>query len=264
MLGDVSAVRQQGRPEIRRAVPGARSATSATTKTGTPDVLDKTPDRDRRPAPTVTRPESKVPRAETLSHARRFRGDGAAADSEIPLRLHLRRRRDRRRGPRQPKGLRRIRLRAARAQRRLRPRPDHDAVRQDLRLAVRHSADGLFGAVRLSRRHRADARRGCRKRADDPLSASSLITLEDVRRENPGRLVPGLSGGRAGADRAAGRPGGGGRLRHLRGHRRRAGAAEPREQHPQRLSGADRGHAAVLPGIRSRIRTGCSAPGRAR
>ena len=92
-----------------------------------------------------------------ISLARRFRADGAAPDSEIPLRLHLRRRRDRRRVARQPQSLRRIRLCAARAQRRLRPRPDHDAVRQDLCLAVRHSADGLFGALRLSRRHRADA-----------------------------------------------------------------------------------------------------------
>ena len=76
------------------------------------------------------------------------------------------------------------------------------------------------------------------------LSASSLITLEDVRAANPGRVVPGLSRRPAGADRAAGRSRRGGRLRHLRRHRRRAGAAEPREQHPQRLSGAARDHAA--------------------
>ena len=34
-------------------------------------------------------------------------------------------------------------------------------------LAVRHSADGLFGASRLSRRHRADESRESRERADD-------------------------------------------------------------------------------------------------
>ena len=96
------------------------------------------------------------------------------------------------------------------------------------------------------------------------LSASSLITLEDVRRENQRRVVSGLSRRLAGAHRAAGRPRGGGRLRHLRRHRRRAGAAQPREQHPQRLSGAARDHAARRSGTRSRIRTGCSAPGRAR
>ena len=126
-------------------------------------------DPDRRPAADRhPRPKRRSARPEALSRARRFRGDGAAPDSEISLRLYLRRRRDRRRRARQPQGLRRIRLRAARAQRRLRPRPDHDAVRQDLCLAVRHSADGLLGAVRLSRRHRADARGGRRERADDP------------------------------------------------------------------------------------------------
>ena len=182
-----------------------------------------------------------------ISLARRFRADCAAPDSEIPLRLHLRRRRDRRRAARQPQGLRRIRLRAARAQRRLRPRPDHDAVRQDLRLAVRHSADGLLGAVRLSRRHRADAGRKSRKRADDSQRLVADHAGGRARRQ-PGRVVPGLSRRPPRADRAAGRSRGGGRLRHLRRHRRRAGAAEPREQHPQRLSGAARDHAARVLG----------------
>ena len=167
MLGDVSAVRQQGRPEIWRTAAPALSLPPQQQ----PRKWNARRARQIRgltaPPTTVTRPESTVPRAlQTLSLARRFRADRAAPDSEIPLRLHLRRRRDRRRAARQPQGLRRIRLRAARAQRRLRPRPDHDAVRQDLCLAVRHSADGLFGAVRLSRRHRADAggegRRTCR------------------------------------------------------------------------------------------------------
>ena len=148
---------------------------------------------------------------------------------------------------RQPQGLRRIRLRAARAQRRLRPRPDHDAVRQDLRLAVRHSADGLFGAVRLSRRHRADAGGEGRERADDPQRLLADHAGGRARRQSGG-VVPGLSRRPARADRAAGRSGGGGRLRHLRRHRRRAGAAEPREQHPQRLSGAARDHAARVLG----------------
>ena len=95
------------------------------------------------------------------------------------------------------------------------------------------------------------------------LSASSLITLEDVRARKSRRLVSGLSGRPARAHRAAGRPRGRGRLRHLRRHRRRAGAAEPREQHPQRLSGAAGDHAAGGLGHGRRIRTGCSAPGRA-
>jgi len=85
---------------------------------------------------------------------------------------------------RQPQGVRPIRLRARVLKGRLRPRPDHDAVRQDLCLAVRHSADGLLRARRLSRRYRAGPRR---RPANVPmiLSASSLITLEDVRAANP-------------------------------------------------------------------------------
>ena len=51
-----------------------------------------------------------------------------------------------------------------------------------------------------------------------------------------GGLVPGLSRGRRRAHRAAGRPGRRRRLRHFRRHRRCAGAAQPREQHPQRVS----------------------------
>ena len=96
------------------------------------------------------------------------------------------------------------------------------------------------------------------------LSASSLITLEDVRRENPAAWYQAYLAGDACAHRAPGRPGRGRRLRHLRRHRRRAGAAQPREQHPQRLSGPAGDHAAGRLGHRSPIRTGCSASGRAR
>ena len=80
------------------------------------------------------------------------------------------------------------------------------------------------------------------------LSASSLITLEDVRRENNAAWYQAYLAGVAGAHRTAGRSRRGGRLRHLRRHRRRAGAAQPREQHPQRLSGAARDHAARVLG----------------
>ena len=131
-------------------------------------MLDKSASLTAPPA-TVTRAESAVPRA--LQKYLALDDFEPAARRRIPKFLY---------GyisggaetdaarARQPQGLRRIRLRAARAQRRLRPRPDHDAVRQDLCLAVRHSADGLFGAVRLSRRHRADAGGDGRERADDP------------------------------------------------------------------------------------------------
>ena len=197
---------------------------------------DRDPRRERRAA-----------RLAKISLARRFRADRAAPDSEIPLRLHFRRRRDRRCAARQPQSLRRIRLRAARAQRRLRPRPDHHPVRQDLCLAVRHSADGLLRAVRLSRRHRADAGGESRKRADDSQRLVADHAGRRARRQS-GRVVSGLSRRPAGADRAAGRSRGSGRLRHFRRHRRRAGAAEPREQHPQRLSGAARDHAARVLG----------------
>ena len=62
------------------------------------------------------------------------------------------------------------------------------------------------------------------------------------------RVVSGLSCRCAGAHRAAGRPGRRRRVRHLRRHRRRAGAAQPREQHPQRVSGAAFDHAARVLG----------------
>ena len=64
------------------------------------------------------------------------------------------------------------------------PRADHHAVRQDLRGAVRHSADGLGRALCLP----GDivlARAAAAMNVPMILSASSLITLEDVRRENP-------------------------------------------------------------------------------
>ena len=122
-----------------------------------------------------------------------------------------------------------------------------DSVRQDLCLAVRHSADGLFGAVRLSRRHRADEGGEGRERADDSQRLVADHAGGCARRQSGG-VVSGLSRRPAGAHRAAGRSRGGGRLRHLRRHRRRAGAAEPREQHPQRLSGAARDHAARVLG----------------
>ncbi len=61
----------------------------------------------------------------------------------------------------------------------------------------------------------------------------------------PGRLVSGLPRRRAFAHRAVGRPRRGGRLRHVCRYRRRAGAAEPRKQYPQRISGPARDHAAV-------------------
>ena len=54
----------------------------------------------------------------------------------------------------------------------------------------------------------------------------------------PDHLVPGLSAGRPVAHRAAGGPGGGGGLRHLRADRRRAGLGQPGEQRPQRLQPA--------------------------
>ena len=76
------------------------------------------------------------------------------------------------------------------------------------------------------------------------LSASSLIKLEDVRRENPAAWYQAYLAGDAFAHRASGRSRRGGRLRHLRRHRRRAGARQPREQHPQRLPGPARHHAA--------------------
>ena len=140
------------RPALARSAPDHRKTNPQKRLT---DVLDKTAasPRPRRP---LTRPQSAVPRAlrrylcldDFEATARRrlpkflygYISGGAETDAAV---------RDNRRA------LRRIRLRAARAQRRLRPRPDHDAVRQDLRLAVRHSADGLVGAVRLSRRHRS-------------------------------------------------------------------------------------------------------------
>ena len=132
------------------------------------DVHDKTAPTTPPPPTVQPRRQRGAARLAALSVARRFRGDRPPPAAEIPLRLHLRRRRDRCCGARQSKRLRRIRLRAARAQRRLRPRSDHDAVRQDLCGAVRHSADGLVGAVRLSRRHRADARGRRHEPADDP------------------------------------------------------------------------------------------------
>ena len=152
-------VRQQGRTRNLAAPPPAAKLPLShnNQKNGTPDVLDKSASLTAPPA-TVTRTESAVPRAlqKYLSlddfepTARRripkflygYISGGAETDA-----AHAR----------QPQSLRRIRFCAARAQRRLRPRPDHHAVRQDLCLAVRHSADGLFGARRLSRRHRADA-----------------------------------------------------------------------------------------------------------
>ena len=106
---------------------------------------------------------------------------------------------------------------------------------------------GSSALVRLSRRHRADAGGEGRERADDPQRLVADHAGGRARRQ-PGRVVSGLSRRPAGADRAAGRSRGGGRLRHLRRHRRRAGAAEPREQHPQRLSGAARDHAARVLG----------------
>ena len=57
-------------------------------------------------------------------------------------------------------------------------------------------------------------------------------------------LVSGLPRRRAVAHRAVGRPRRRRRLRHLCRDRRRAGAAQPREQHPQRFSGAAGDHAA--------------------
>ena len=196
------------------------------------------------PPPTVTRAQSAVPRAlQKYLSLDDFEPVGAAPDSEIPLRLYLRRRRDRCRRARQPKSLRRIRFCAARAQRRLRPRPDHHAVRQELCLAVRHSADGLFRALRLSRRHRADAGGGRNQRADDSQRIVADHAGRRAAREQR-RVVSGLSRRPAGAHRTAGRPGRRRRLRYLRRHRRRAGAAQPREQHPQRLSGAACDHAA--------------------
>ena len=93
------------------------------------------------------------------------------------------------------------------------------------------------------------------------LSAASLIRLEDVRRENPNAWYQAYLAGRRRAHRAAGRSRRGGRLRHLRGHRRRAGAAQPREQRPQRLLRCrSRSRRRSRWDTASRIRAGCSAP----
>ena len=106
---------------------------------------------------------------------------------------------------------------------------------------------GSSALCRLSRRHRADAGGKVRERADDSQRLVADHAGGCARRQS-GRVVSGLSRRPAGADRTAGRSRGGGRLRYLRRHRRRAGAAEPREQHPQRLSGAARDHAARVLG----------------
>ena len=62
--------------------------------------------------------------------------------------------------------------------------PDHDAVQQAVRVALRHSADGLVRAVRLSRRHSYARGGGCGQRADDP-QRGVADRLEDVIKENP-------------------------------------------------------------------------------
>ena len=216
------------------------------------------------PPPTVQRADSAVPQQlAPLSFARRFRGDRPAPAAEIPLRLYFRRRRDRRRAPRQSPRVRRIRLRAAGAERRLRPRPDHDPVRQDLRGAVRHSADGLGRAVRLSRRHRAGAGGGGDERADVPVRLVADHARRRPARESGG-LVPGLSGRATprassrwstGSRRPATTPSSSPPTCRCRPTARTISATVSRSRSRSRRRS---------PGIRSPIRTGCSASGRAR
>ncbi|CAA9212911.1 MAG: L-lactate dehydrogenase, partial [uncultured Acetobacteraceae bacterium] len=169
--------------------------------------------------------------------ARGFRTGGAAAPAADAARLHLRRRRDRRLAPRQPRGLRRVGLRAPCAGGHRRPGNDDGAAGAALRRAVRHRADGRFGALRLPRRHRLRARRGGGGHSDGPQRVLADPAGGGAR-GRPHVLVPRLPAGRPFAHRAAGGPRGGGGVRHLRADGGRAGLGQPGKQRPQRLQPA--------------------------
>ncbi len=193
----------------------------------------------------ATLPTSAVPRAlAALPFARRFRGDGAAPAAEDSSMAT---------SPAAPRPTPRLRdNRRAFDEYGFVPRVLND-------VSGREQTTTLFGKTYASPfgippmgsaalcAYRGDivlTRAAAAMNVPMILSASSLITLEDVRRENPAAWYQAYLAGDDLAHRAAGRPRRRGRLRHLRRHRRRAGAAEPREQHPQRLSGAARDHAA--------------------
>ncbi len=265
MFGDAQPVHQQQqiRQQARRPRPPDDSLNQQRKITETPDVLDKSPAATAAPPATVTRAESAVPRAlqKYLSlddfepTARRripkflygYISGGAETDAARA---------------RQPQGLRRIRFCAARAQRRLRPRPDHHAVRQDLCLAVRHSADGLLGAVRLSRRHRADAGREGRKRADDSQRLVADHAGGRARRQPGARGIRPISPAcRSGSSRwstawrrPATTPSSSPPTCRCRRTARTTSATAFRCRSRSRRA---------CSGTRSPIRTGCSAPGRA-
>ncbi len=211
---------------------------------GPPAVMHDRTSNAAPPPPTVQRAQSAVPKR--LRHylfARRFRGDRPAPAAEVPLRLHLRRGRDRRRAPRQP------------------PRLDEygfvPRVLNDV--SGRDQTTSLFGKTYAAPfgippmgsaalcAYRGDfvlarARRG-HQPADVPFR---LVTDQAGRRQarKSSGLVPGLPGRRHRAHRALIDRVADAGYDTFVVTARRAGAAQPREQHPQRLPGPARHHAA--------------------
>ena len=145
-----------------------------------------------RPPAQVERPQKRFRAACSATWRSTISSVGPPAPAEDAVRLHLRRHRDRRVAARQPPGVRRARPRSADAERRVEPPSDDDAVRQDLRGAVRDPADRVRRTVRLPRRHRAGARGRGDERADDPQCG---VADQPGGREKriSGGLVSGLS-----------------------------------------------------------------------
>lgn len=179
-------------------------------------------------------PEPPVPRPGAHAVAGRLRGRRAPAPAASDLRLRGRRRRGQPVSAGQSRGLRPLRLPAARAGRRLAPPAAGRAVRPPLRIAVRHRTHGHQRAVGLSRRHRAGAGRARTGHSRHP----QRHRADRAGRRHPGRarhLVPGLPARRPRAHRRAG---GARRPRRLRdpgadgGH---PGVGQPREQRAHRL-----------------------------
>ena len=132
---------------------------------------------------------------------------------------------------------------AAGAERRLRPRADHKAVRQDY--AAPFGIPPMGSAALFA--YRGDivlTRAAAAMNVPIIFSASSLITLEDVRRENPNAWYQAYLAGEPRASNPwstaspppATRPS---------WSPPTPGAAQPREQHPQRVSDPARDHPQV-------------------
>ena len=160
--------------------------------------------------------------------AQRLRGRGQALPAEVDLRLRPQRRRERGDAARQSRGVQGLAGRASRSRRCRQPLAEGDAVRRDLRLAVRRRADGDGVAGRLPRR--PDDRPGLRR---EEHSLHPVGRLADPARGYPRRLrhgvVPGLSADRFRRHARADEPGAQRGLQDAGDHRRHDRRIEARE-----------------------------------